>query len=77
MASLKIYHGKENPLIAIGKNQVRLLSFAAKYPSWHYHANDKATLRAINGLIARGSIVKNRFGQFAIAYGQFKKELES
>lgn len=31
----------------------------------------------IHGLIARGSIVKNRFGQFAIAYGQFKKELES
>ena len=74
MATFKVFHGKEKPLKAVGKNQSRLLEFAAKYPCWHSYATDKATLAAINGLEKRGSIVVDRnTKQFAIAYDQFKR----
>jgi len=72
MATFKVYHGGEKPLTAQGKNQVYALQFAAKYPGWHSYANDRATRNALQGLIRRGSIVKNKHGQFSIAYSQFK-----
>lgn len=74
MATFKVYHGTETPLVAVGKNQCRLLDFAASYPGWHSVADDKTTQRALNGLVKRGSLVRNSFGQFAIAYSQYKQE---
>ena len=74
MAIFKVYYGAEKPLVAIGRNQVNLLQFAAAHPGWHSYQDDKATKQAINGLLRRGSIVLNKYNQFAIAYGQFMKE---
>lgn len=74
MATFKVYHGAEKPLVARGKNQCRLLGFAARYPGWHSASDDRATQRALAGLAARGAIVRNAHGQFAIAYGQYKAE---
>lgn len=66
MAKLIIHHGTEKPLVAVGVHQVALLDFAFKYPTWHYHATDRNTQRAIDGLLARGSIQKNGHGQFKV-----------
>ena len=74
MAVFKVYHGVEKPLVARGRNQCRLLGFAAAYPGWHSAGDDRATQRALDGLARRGAIVRNRHGQFAIAYGQFRAE---
>jgi hypothetical protein len=64
---LSIYHGKAKPLVAIGKNQVRLLQFAFDYPSWHYFNEDcRTTQKAIDGLLKRGSILLNEFNQFKV-----------
>jgi hypothetical protein len=65
---LAIYHGTSKPLIAVGKYQVNMLQFAEKYQGWHSYANDKTTLRALNGLLKRGSIVINNHNQFRINY---------
>jgi hypothetical protein len=65
---LTIYHGTSKPLIAVGKYQVNMLQFAEKYQGWHSYANDKTTLRALNGLLKRGSIVINNHNQFRINY---------
>jgi hypothetical protein len=43
-----------------------MLQFAEKYRGWHSYASDKTTLRALNGLIKRGSIVINNNQQFKI-----------
>ena len=72
MATFKVYHGAEKPLVARGKNQCRLLGFAAVCPGWHSAGDDRATQRALDGLERRGAIVRNRHGQFAIAYGQYR-----
>ena len=69
MATFKVYHGAVKPLTAQGKNQVHLLHFLADYPQWHSHAQDRATLKAVDGLFKRGSIKKNTHGQIKIAYG--------
>ena len=74
MQTFKVHCGQDEPLIARGKNQVHLLRFAAEYPGWHSHANDRATIRAVEGLRKSGAIVLNQHGQFAIAYGQFVKD---
>ena len=74
MQTFKAFCGAEKPLVARGKNQSRLLRFAAEYPGWHSHANDRATIRAVEGLHKSGAIVLNQHGQFAIAYGQFMKD---
>jgi hypothetical protein len=63
---LTIWHGREVPLVAVGKNQARMLGFAARFPGWHYHANDRATLRAIDGLKRRNVIEVDAFGRFRI-----------
>ena len=63
---LVIYHGTSKPLIAVGKYQVNMLEFAEKYQGWHSYASDKTTLKALNGLIKRGSIVINNNQQFKI-----------
>ena len=63
-----IYHGSIEPLTAVGKHQVNMLMFAEKYQGWHSYTTDKTTLRALNGLLKRGSIVINDNLQFRINY---------
>lgn len=61
MAALRIYHGSEKgPLTARGSNQCNLLDFAFRFQTWHTYREDKATLRAVQGLEKRGSIIVNR-----------------
>ena len=61
MSTLTIYTGHRKPLHAVGRNQCRLLEFAHNCQgSWHTYATDRATLRAVNGLERRGSIVVDR-----------------
>jgi hypothetical protein len=61
-----IFYGNSKPLTAVRKYQVNMLQFAEKYRGWHSYASDKTTLRALNGLIKRGSIVINNNQQFKI-----------
>lgn len=61
-----IFHGSSKPLTAVGKHQVNMLQFAEKYRGWHSYASDKTTLKALNGLLKRGSIVINDNHQFKI-----------
>jgi hypothetical protein len=63
---LTIYHGTEKPFVAIGKNQCNMLDFAFKYPTWHYHSENRADIKAIVGLVKRGSIILNEYDQFKI-----------
>jgi hypothetical protein len=63
MNSLTIYYGKEKPIKVIGKNQVKMLEFAYKYKGWH-------SLKALNGLLAKGYIEVNQFEQFRFTYPQ-------
>jgi hypothetical protein len=61
-----IYYGKKEPLTAVGRHQVNMLEFAYKYQGWHSYSEDKTTLRALNGLLKRGSIIINEHKQFKI-----------
>jgi hypothetical protein len=63
---MTIYCGKEKPLTAIGKNQCDMLDFAYTYPTWHYHSENSADIKAVVGLVKRGSIVLNEYDQFKI-----------
>ena len=63
---MKIYHGKIEPLTAMGKHQTNLLMFAYDNPTWHTYKNDKRTINAINGLLKRKSIIINEYNQFKI-----------
>lgn len=63
---IAIYHGKEKPLIAVGKNQVNMLEFAFKYPTWHTFSDNTTTRKAVAGLVKRGAIVVNEFNQFKV-----------
>ena len=67
MSKVTIHIGRNKPLTAVGKNQVKMLQFAFEYPTWHSFRADDATLRAVNGLLKRGSIqVNDRFDMFKI-----------
>ena len=68
MATLTIWHGAARPIVARGKNQVRLLGFAERFRGWHSAAHDKATQRALDALVARDCIELNGFGQFRFKY---------
>lgn len=68
MNSLTIWHGREKPIKAIGKNQAKLLDFAFKYQGWHSYSSDKPTLRAIEGLVKRGCLEVNQYQQFRFTY---------
>lgn len=68
MTTLTIYHGATKPIKAIGHNQCHLLAFAEKYRGWHSFATDRATIRAIEGLKAKGCIQTNDHGQFQFVY---------
>lgn len=57
---LTIYTGSGKPFVAVGSNQVNLLKFAYRYQNWHTYRIDKPTLRAIEGLERRGTIIVNR-----------------
>lgn len=71
MTTLTIFHGKKEPLKAVGKNQVRLLSFLERFPGWRTCANDRATARAIEGLLKRKAIAYNPLtNQACIIYAQ-------
>jgi hypothetical protein len=64
---LTIYHGTNEPFIAIGKHQCNLLDFAFKYPTWHYYNEScKATKKAIDKLISNNVIILNSYNQFKI-----------
>ena len=68
---LEIWHGKATPLTAQGKNQVHLLMFLERFPGWHTVGADKATSRAVEGLLRRGSIAFNQStNQACIVYAQ-------
>lgn len=56
MTSLTIYYGAYQPIKAIGKNQVKVLTFAEKYRGWHTFANDRATKQAICALKSKGCL---------------------
>ena len=56
---LSIWTGRVTPYVAVGKNQVKLLEFAYKYPKWHNWARDRATNRAVMGLVRRGALEIN------------------
>lgn len=58
--TLRIYTGRAEPFTARGANQINMLDFAYKYQSWHTYGRDKATMRALEGLERRGSIIVNR-----------------
>jgi len=68
MATLTIWHGAARPIVARGKNQVRMLGFAERFRGWHSAADDKATQRALAALVARGCMELNEFGQFRFNY---------
>ena len=68
MNSLTIYHGSSKPIKVVGKNQVKMLDFAYKYKGWHSYSSDKPTLKALNGLLAKGYIEINQFEQFRFTY---------
>lgn len=70
MNSLTIYYGNEKPIKAIGKNQVKILDFAYRYRGWHSYSKDRATLRALEGLLAKGYLEVNQFEQFRFTYPQ-------
>ncbi len=57
---LCIYTGRTQPFTARGSNQINLLDFAYRFQSWHTYREDRPTLRAIEGLERRGSIIVNR-----------------
>lgn len=56
MATFTIYHGKANPIKAVGKNQCNLLDFAFKYKGWHTYKQDKATKAAVTALQSKGCL---------------------
>jgi len=68
MATFTIYHGAEKPMKAIGEHQCNLLAFAEKHRGWHNHANDRATLRALNALVRKGYLEYNQYNQFRFTY---------
>ena len=68
MATFTIYHGKKNPMRAVGEHQCNLLAFAEKTRAWHYHANDRATKRAVAALVRKGYLEYNEYGQFRFKY---------
>lgn len=68
MATLTIYYGKEKPLKAIGKHQVKLLDFAYRFQCWHSYSKDRTTLRAINALLKKGYLELNQYEQFKFKY---------
>jgi hypothetical protein len=68
MATFTIYHGKEKPIRAIGKNQVKTLDFAFKYQGWHSFANDRATKRAVVALVKKGCLEVNQYDQFRFVF---------
>lgn len=68
MATLTIWHGREKPMRAIGRNQCRLLQFAESYRGWHSAAKDRATQSAMRALSSKGYLETNEFGQFRFTY---------
>lgn len=56
MATFEIWHGKPQPLKAVGKNQCELLQFLERYPGWHTMSHDRTTRKAIEGLVRRSCI---------------------
>jgi len=69
MNTLKIYHGASKPMVARGKHQCNLLAFAEKYKGWHSFADDKATVKAVEALKARGYL-EVIGDQFRLTYPQ-------
>lgn len=53
---LTIYHGAPRPIVARGEHQCRILGFAHETRCWHYMGTDRAELRAIKALAARGCL---------------------
>ena len=71
MNTLTIFYGAEKPLTAVGKHQTQLLGFLERYKGWHTMGTDKSTVRAIEGLLRRGSIAYNPLtNQACIVYAQ-------
>ena len=66
MEKLTIFNGTLKPFKAIGKHQVRMLSFAFKYPTWHYHNSSRDEKNALNALVKKGALIVNEYDQFKI-----------
>lgn len=59
-SKLTIFLGRQSgPLVAIGKNQCRMLVFAERHRGWHTIGRGKADKRAAAGLQRRGCIEIN------------------
>lgn len=56
MTTITIYYGKALPIKVVGKHQCKLLSFANTYPGWHTFAQDRDTVRAVEGLKRKGCL---------------------
>ena len=69
MHTYTIHHGTAKPMRAIGANQCRLLQFAEKFPGWHTFKQDRATVRAIKALQAKGYL-EVAGDQFRLVYPQ-------
>jgi len=55
MAIFEIYYGKEKPITASGKHEVKLLRFAYEHKCWHYITmRGPAEKRAIKNLARKG-----------------------
>ncbi len=75
MTTLTIWYGKAQPLRAVGRHQVSLLGFLEKYKGWHTVATDRATTRAVEGLLRRKAIAYNPItNQACIVYAQGEKQ---
>ena len=71
MSTLTIFHGQPQPIKAVGRNQVNLLGFLERYPGWHSVRTDRATARAVEGLLRRKAIAYNPItNQACIIYAQ-------
>lgn len=69
MTKLTIYYGAVKPMVAVGRNQCRLLAFAERHHGWHsVNERCRASKRAVKALEQKGYLRTNEHGQFAINY---------
>ena len=70
MTQFFIYHGKQKPMVATGKNQVLCLQFAEKYRGWHtFTINNRATKNAVMSLANKGYLEISKISnQFRFTY---------
>jgi hypothetical protein len=54
---MRIYHGKEKPIIIRGRHCINMANFARRYPGWHtMNAKCRDTRRAVASLACIGCL---------------------